>query len=86
MAGPLLHRMTLDVKDVRPRVISDEPYICLNELRRFRHIFRNAYLLHFDPTRLGLVIQKAEELKALYPPDLNRFLGFLEELALKGKD
>ena len=45
----LLRRMTLDVSPIRPPVISQKTYVCLNELRGFRHLFRNAYLLQFDP-------------------------------------
>jgi hypothetical protein len=78
----LLHRMTLDVQDVRPRVISDELYQCLNEMRRFRHVFRNAYVLHFDPTRLEIVLRNAERAEALYQRELNDFLAFLDELAV----
>ncbi len=77
----LLRRMTLDVQDVRPPVISQEAYECLDELRRFRHLFRNAYVLTFDPERLALVLKKAERLAKIYPQDLSRFLGFLDDLA-----
>jgi hypothetical protein len=80
----LLHRMTLNVEEVRPRVISDETYQCLNELRRFRHIFRNAYLLEFDNQRLTLVFDKAQQLEQLYQIDLNIFLSFLVNL-VKGE-
>lgn len=37
----LLRRMTLNVPEVRPAPISDELYRFLDELRRFRHLFRN---------------------------------------------
>lgn len=76
----LLRRMTLDVKQIRPAVISDETYIHLNELRAFRHLFRNAYLLEFDPERLNIVLRHAKELRAHYRTDLERFLEFLEQL------
>jgi len=39
----LLRRMTLDIEGVRPRLLSDQSYDCLDELRRFRHLFRSAY-------------------------------------------
>ncbi len=76
----LLRRMTLDVMPVRPPIISQETYICLNELRGFRHLFRNAYLLQFDPDRLNIVLQQANKLKSLYRVDLDQFLDFLEQL------
>lgn len=77
----LLKRMTLDIKPIRPAVISQEAYICLNELRTFRHLFRNAYLLRLDPDRLNLVLREAITLKSIYEAELNTFLEFLEQLA-----
>ena len=82
----LLRRMTLDVKETRPPVIGQETFACLDELRRFRHLFRNAYLLHFDADRLALVLQSARKLKRLYPADLKAFLHFLDSLAQQGPD
>lgn len=76
----LLRRMKLDVRPIRPPVISEETYTCLNELRGFRHLFRNAYLLQFDPDRLNIVLQHANKLKSHYKPDLDRFLEFLDQL------
>ena len=77
----LLRRMTLDVKKVRPCVIGEETYECLDELRRFRHLFRNAYVLSFDRVRLALVLKKAQRLAQLYGPDLEEFSSFLDDLA-----
>jgi hypothetical protein len=77
----LLHRMTLEIKEIRPPVISRRTYECLNELRKFRHLFRNAYLFQFDPRRLDIVIEKARTLQPLYQDDLRRFLAFLDALA-----
>jgi hypothetical protein len=79
----LLRRMTLDVEEVRPHVISAETYHCLDELRRFRHVFRNAYVLSFDPTRLALILENAQRLETLYQAEINTFLAFLDELAAK---
>ncbi|HEX6386336.1 MAG TPA: hypothetical protein VF177_16820 [Anaerolineae bacterium] len=76
----LLRRMTLEVQEVRPRVISDEAYQHLDELRRFRHLFRNAYLLRFDLDRLALVLRDAQQLEQLYERDLETFLTLLDHL------
>jgi hypothetical protein len=77
----LLRRMTLDISPIRPPVICQETYVCLNELRGFRHLFRNAYLLQFDSERLNIVLRNAKELKQSYRTDLEKFLDFLEQLA-----
>jgi hypothetical protein len=77
----LLHRMTLEIKEIRPPVLSRRTYECLDELRKFRHLFRNAYLFQFDPRRLDIVIEEARTLRPLYRVDLRRFLAFLDTLA-----
>jgi len=76
----LLRRMTLDIEDVRPRLLSGETYQCLDELRRFRHLFRSTYTSSSDVERLRLVVQKAHTLDDLYRADIERFLGYLDEL------
>lgn len=76
----LLRRMTLEVEGVRPRVINDEAYRHLDELRRFRHLFRNAYLLRFDLDRLALVLRDAQQLEQLYERELETFLNVLDDL------
>jgi hypothetical protein len=76
----LLHRMTLDIEGIRPGLISRVTYDSLDELRRFRHLFRSAYRLHLDPERLALVRRKAKVLEQRYPADMARFLNFLDSL------
>lgn len=76
----LLRRMTLDIANLRPRLISDQAYDCLDELRRFRHLFRSAYRLHLDADRLMLVYKKARKLEQIYRADLESFLLFLDNV------
>lgn len=76
----LLRRMTLDVPALRPRLISDEAYECLDELRRFRHVFRSAYTTLLDKDRLQLVIQRAQRLRTIYPDEMAQFHEFLSRL------
>ncbi len=76
----LLHRMRLDVMPLRPAVIDDRAYDALDELRRFRHVFRYAYDVEIDPRRLRLVVSKALQLKAFYLPQIEHFLEFLRDL------
>jgi hypothetical protein len=76
----LLARMRLDLSPIRPSLIDDAIYEKLDELRRFRHLFRAAYGIDLDPLRLQLVIRKALELRALYPAQIDRFLNFLTTL------
>lgn len=76
----LLQRMMLDLRPLRPAVLDAEAYEKLDELRRFRHLFRTGYGLRLDPLRLQLVVRKALELRELYSQRLGRFLEFLARL------
>ena len=76
----LLRRMTLDIEELRPRLLGDEAYDNLDELRRFRHLFRSAYRLRLDAERLALVYKKAQVLEQIYQADIERFLAFLDSL------
>lgn len=73
----VLQRMKLDLSPVRPALIDEEAYEKLDELVRFRHLFRTGYGLRLDGQRLQLVVRKAMELKAIYPEQMTRFLDFL---------
>jgi len=63
----LLQDMTLDVREVRPHVVSTELAAELGEFLRFRHVFRNVY---------GFVLE-AERMRPLE----ERFGGVLDRLA-----
>ncbi len=73
----VLQRMRLDLSPIRPAVIDDEAYEKLDELVRFRHLFRTGYGIRLDSQRLQLVMQRALELRTVYPPQISRFLAFL---------
>jgi len=70
----LLQRMRLDLTPVRPAVIDDEAYEKLDELRRFRHLFRAAYGVTLDAQRLALVLEKARQLRPLFRAQVESFL------------
>lgn len=76
----LLQRMRLDLHPVRPAVIDDAAYTALDELRRFRHLFRSAYGIELDGERLALVYRKATALRGVFPPQIETFLGFVRGL------
>lgn len=77
----LLERMRLTIEGLRPPLISDETFRCLNELRAFRHFFRHAYDTDLEPEKLELVVKKALRLKDLWTGDCQAFTAFLRELA-----
>jgi len=76
----LLDRMRLDLTPLRPAVIDDETLEQLDELRRFRHVFRAAYTVELDAERMALVLKKALALRKRFPEQLGSFLSFLGDL------
>lgn len=76
----LLERMRLDLSPVRPAVIDEDAYEKLDEMLRFRHLFRTGYGLRLDAFRLQLVVRKALELKPIYQGQIDRFLEYLRKL------
>ncbi len=62
-AGPSWHaelvaQLRVEVPGVRPAVVPSEAVSDLTELRKFRHFFRNAYLVDFDPARIEAVVAR----------------------------
>lgn len=68
-AGPawhaeLLTQMSLEIPSLRPPVIPDHAVTDLHELRKFRHFFRNAYVLDPDPAR---VLEQVDRVLRIHP-------------------
>ncbi len=82
----LLQRMRLDLMPIRPAVIDAETYDKLDELRRFRHLFRSLYTDEIDPLRMNVALQKARELRRIWPASIDAFLRFLEGLRSEPAD
>ena len=61
-------------------MIDDQTLDQLDELRRFRHVFRAAYSIELDPERMALVLRKALALREVFPSQIEGFLTFLETL------
>jgi uncharacterized protein YutE (UPF0331/DUF86 family) len=79
----LLKRMLLNIKDVRPALLSETGYRILNELRGFRHVFRHAYSYGLDDERVGTLLRKVFEQEDSVFNDLQNFretvAGFVAE-------
>lgn len=74
----LLHTMSLEVKGIRPAVISHELYQDLLKFLGFRHVVRQAYGFQLD-------VRKLEELEKIFQRawkrfsrEIKQFCGFLE--------
>lgn len=79
----LLKRMLLNIKDVRPALLSETGYRILNELRGFRHVFRHAYSYGLDDERVGDLLRKVLGQKDTVIKDLQTFrntvAGYIDE-------
>ena len=54
----LVNRMTIEIKDIRPRLLDRKSAEKINELRAFRHIFRYIYQSELDIKKLQDLNQK----------------------------
>ena len=69
----LLRRMRLTIEGIRPACISEEAFTLLDELRRFRHFFRHAYLSELDFEKLAHLVEIAEKVRVVFQRDSQRF-------------
>jgi uncharacterized protein YutE (UPF0331/DUF86 family) len=80
----LLRRMVLEIKGVRPALITEETATLLDNLRAFRHFFRHAYAYELDPRKLAVVLEDALKLKERYKKEVERFLHLVESAVKRG--
>lgn len=83
----LLERMTLEIEDLRPAFFSREEFALVNELRAFRHVFRNLYHDRLVPQKVLIVQGAAQQTAEVFTLAVRRYTEFLRELARKlGKE
>ncbi len=76
----LLHRLNIEVPGIRPRVIGDDSYMYLDELRRFRHFKRYYYRVEYDWDKLDFLIAKLDQLHPLLLQEMDAFGTFLRSI------
>jgi uncharacterized protein YutE (UPF0331/DUF86 family) len=76
----LLHRMTLSIAGVRPRVIDGKTAERLDELRAFRHVFRNMYRKNLDSERLLLLQKRLPEMVSSWQTAIRAFIELLKAI------
>ena len=69
----LLKRMIINIREIRPALLSIKSFEYLNELRGFRHVFRHAYSYGLDDERVTYLLRKMIEKKDIILADLNSF-------------
>ncbi len=79
----LLKRMSLEIPMIRPPLLSKKSYRVLDELRKFRHLFRHAYTYDLDSQRVSalktLIVSNYNKIIT----DLNKFEEFIENKLAK---
>ncbi len=75
-----LERISLDIQGIRPELISEESFQCLNELRAFRHFFHHAYGIDIDKEKFKIVADKVYHIKDLFSEEAKQFFVFLDKL------
>jgi hypothetical protein len=73
----LLQRMTQNITEIRPALLSHETYLLLNSLRGFRHFFRHAYGATIEYAQLKINLDKALNLLPCLEDDVNNFVSRL---------
>lgn len=76
----LLEKMTLEIEDVRPKVIGDAAYQGLLELLKFRHFARYYFELDYDWDKLHFLLKKFNTIHHRVRADLSDFDRFLQRL------
>jgi len=76
----LLRRMKMEIEGIRPALLSRSTYTSLDELRRFRHLFRHAYGMELDTERIARIVQVALQLEEPFQQDMERFLTALRPI------
>lgn len=81
--GPTWHvdlvaQMQLEVAGVRPAVFPMAAASALHELRKFRHFFRNAYVLALDPLKVRTRAHDLDEVADPVAADVDRLLAHVE--------
>jgi hypothetical protein len=76
----LLHRMTLSIEGIRPRVIDRHTAEKIDELRAFRHVFRNMYRKNLDPEKLLLLQKRLPDIVSSWKTALADFIDLLKTL------
>lgn len=74
----LLLQMASAITDVRPSVIGETSYRCLDEYRGFRHVVRNVYTFNLRPDRIEALVGDLRGCYESLASDVESFATFLD--------
>lgn len=76
----LLAQMQIEIPGLRPPVIDAAVVDDLHELRKFRHFFRNAYVLDLDPEHVRRHAERVERIHPSVAAALRRFQSHIDQV------
>lgn len=79
----LIFNMSLELNGLRPRLYSEETLKLLNELRGFRHVFRNVYGVNLDSNKEMALLKKLSKISKMLRRDITSFLNIMDEAFLQ---
>ncbi len=79
----ILKRMKLEIPGYRPRVITDELFMLLDDFRAFRHKFRHSYSFNLDWEKEVLVGRKFRRTYELLLPQISEFIQKIDEIDIE---
>jgi hypothetical protein len=82
----LVQHMVLDIEGVRPALLNRELAGRIDELRSFRHIFRNIYQSELDPKRVELVQQPLGSTLSAFKKAHQEFIKKIKTIAEQLED
>ena len=74
----LLRQMSSELPGLRPAMLQPETVATLDEFRRFRHVVRNVYAEHLDPSWVGGLVVRLTAVWHQTHTQLLTFAEFLE--------
>lgn len=77
----LLKQMQIEIKKVRPAVISKETYNQLDEYRGFRHVVRNVYTFNLSEKRIEPLVVNIQKVYERIKEEIYKFITFMEREA-----
>ena len=75
--------MTLNIEGMRPALLDRPISLRIEELLKFRHVFRNIYKSPLVPAKVEFANQAAHDLAEDFTVCHERFLGFLQTLIVE---
>jgi len=75
----LLYRMTIEIKGIRPQIISEDLAAELDDYLSFRHVFRNIYGFELKGERLDRLVGKFERVSKDFRDQIVEFMRKMEQ-------